>query len=262
MQLLLHGIRTWMLVGTDNPYATNGMKFIAKYLSALRNEDTNEINHRVLREVFEYFLNVTSREVTIRFRICQLINWILQSMNSDDVIDEEMFADVSTYMCGRMKDVSPLVREQAVYALQRLQVPDKPDDEITKIYKFHMVHDPSALVREAVCVAIDYNALTKPTLLNRLWDVDDRVRRRIYRQIVKYPASSLDVKQRWMLLQEGFADRSAILAFLSNTLLPQWLEEHNSEYVKLLSSLNPDGNPEEVQQYVELAKQVLHILFK
>lgn len=47
----------------------------------------------------------------------------------------------------RLQDTRGAVRCRAALALQRLQNPMEPDDEVTRAYRFHMSCDPSSSVR-------------------------------------------------------------------------------------------------------------------
>lgn len=264
MQFFLKGIRLWMHFDESNSFANLGLEFLAKYLSTLRwDDDSDSITHPILRSVFEYFLKTTSLSTNIRFRICQFVNLLLAAMSSEANIDDEIFEDIMAYMGARIKDSSPTVRVQAVYALQRLQLPDNPDDAVVRIYSFHLSNDPSPLVRQAILKSIGRNAMTVPVILDRLWDVDERVRRRTYLQMSSHPVKTYKVAQRLMLLEQGLNDHSeSVRKIVHGVLLPQWLQWYGGKHLPLISALKLDANIEEVQRFLKIAKQALFILFK
>lgn len=244
-------------------YANIGLEFLAKYLSSLRCEDPDNITHPILKSTFEYLLKTISLQINVRFRICQFVNMLLASMSSEANIDDDIFDEILKYMSERMKDLSPTVRVQAVYALQRLQIPENPDDCVVRIYSYHLSNDPSAHVRQAVLKSIGRNAITVPIILERLWDVDDRVRRRTYLQMSSHPVKSYKVAQRLQLLEQGLNDHcESVRKIVHGVLLPQWHQSYNKQYLSLISALKLDANQEEVQRFVKTSKQALFSLFK
>lgn len=263
MDYFLKGIRIWMKYDESNIYANIGLEFLAKFLSSLRFDDPDAITHPILKTTFEYFLKTISANNTVRFRICQFVNLLLSSMSTEANIDDEIFEEILKYMTERMKDLSPTVRVQAVYALQRLQIPENPNDAVVRIYQYHLNHDPSALVRQAILKSIGRSTCTVPIILERLWDVDERVRRRTYLQMSSHPVKTYKVAQRLMLLEQGLNDHSeSVKKIVGGVLLPQWLQSYGRQYLTLISALKLDANQEEIQRFVKISKQALHILFK
>lgn len=263
MAHFLRGIRIWMKKDESHRYANIGLEFLAKYLSSLRCDDPDVITHPILKSTFEYLLKTISLQINVRFRICQFVNMLLASMSSEANIDDDIFDEILKYMSERMKDLSPTVRVQAVYALQRLQIPENPDDCVVRIYSYHLSNDPSAHVRQAVLKSIGRNALTVPIILERLWDVDDRVRRRTYLQMSSHPVKSYKVAQRLQLLEQGLNDHSEPVRKITHSvLLPQWLQSYNKQYLSLISALKLDANQEELQRFVKITKKALFSLFK
>lgn len=114
-------------------------------------------------------------------------------------------------LCNALQDVSPKVRVQALNAMQRLQSPDDPNDAIVRLYQHHLSSDPSASVRMAVITSIGRNFHTLPSILERLWDCDERVRRHTYVQMCSYPVKSYKVAQRLIFLEQGLNDHSEVV---------------------------------------------------
>lgn len=263
MRFFLKGIRIWMKMEESNSYANVGLGFLAKYLSSLRCDDPDTITHPILRTTFDFLLKNISLITNVRFRICQFVNLLLGSMSSEANIDDDIFDEILRYMNERMKDTSPSVRVQAVYALQRLQIPENPDDHVVRLYSYHLSNDPSVQVRQAILKSIGRNPLTVPIILERLWDVDERVRRTTYLQMSSHPVKNYKVAQRLMLLEQGLNDHSdSVRKIVHSVLLPQWLQSYNKQYLKLISALKLDANPEEIQRFVKITKKALFILFK
>ncbi len=63
----------------------------------------------------------------VRYRCCQLINNLLNSMGDDAQIDDELYDRIYECMLQRLRDVFPIVRVHAVFALARLQDPTDLD---------------------------------------------------------------------------------------------------------------------------------------
>lgn len=113
-------------------------------------------------------------------------------------------------MLDRLKDISQNVRVQAVYAMQRLQTPEDPTDPIVKMYQYHLASDPASVVRKAVITSIGRNVHTIPSIIERLWDIDERVRRHVYVQMCSYPVRSYKVSQRLTFLEQGLNDEDSV----------------------------------------------------
>ena len=129
-------------------------------------------------------------------------------MGVEAALDDSICDRIMGYMINRLRDINPNVRVQAILALQRLQVPDNPDDIILKTYQFHLNSDPSPKVRQAVISSMGRNYNTIPYILERLWDIDEKVRKHTYLNMSSYPVKSYKVSQRLMLLEQGLYDRS------------------------------------------------------
>lgn len=91
--------------------------------------------------------------------------------------------------------------------MQRLQIPDDPDDHIVKMYTFHLASDPSVAVRQAVLTCLGRNTHTIPVILERLWDIDEKVRWHVYVHMSNYPVKTYKVAYRLTFLEQGLNDR-------------------------------------------------------
>jgi len=74
-----------------------------------------------------YIQNHKARDKAARFRICQLINRLLQNLGEDAAIDDSLYEEVYSAMQIRLRDKFPVVRMHAVLALARLQDPSDPN---------------------------------------------------------------------------------------------------------------------------------------
>lgn len=262
MARFLKGLRVWMKFDETNKYANLGLKFCAKYLTSL-GDDAAMDTHPTLVSTFDFLLNTVSLTTTVRFRLCQFVNLLLSFMGSEAALDDIICNNIMKYMLDRLKDLSAAVRVQAVQALQRLQTPDNPNDKIVRSYLFHLANDPSSAVRMAIITAVGRNFHTIPSILDRLWDIDERVRRHTYLQMSSFPVKSYKVEQRVKFLEQGLNDDSdGVRKVVTSVLLPQWLTSYQRKYVALVSALKLDANENEIKRFVKITKQALFVIFK
>ena len=69
---------------------------------------------------------------SVRYRVCQLINRILNSMGESASLDDDLFSTIYDTMLQRLMDKRPAVRVQAILALNRLQDPRNKDCPVIK----------------------------------------------------------------------------------------------------------------------------------
>lgn len=258
----LNGLRVWMKFDANNVHANVGLKFCAKYLTTLANDVTVD-THPMLVSTLDFLLERISLVANVRFRMCQFINTLLSFMDSEAALEDYICGNITQYMLNRLTDLSAAVRVQAIKALQRLQIPDDLNDGIQRSYLFHLANDPSPAVRIAVVSAIGMNVHTIPSIMDRLRDVDENVRRHIYMEMSRYPVKAYRVVQRIILLARGLNDESiGVREMVASVLLPQWLESYGNEYIALVAALKIDSNEIELKRFVKVAKQGLFALFK
>lgn len=188
------------------------MKFTAEFIASfnLQEGDTDDADdtHPLIIDTFKFLLSTTSPITTIRFRICQFVNLLLDSLGDEAVLDDDICDTIINYMSDKLQDLNASVRIQAIRALQRLQVPDDENDDIIKLYQFHLSHDPSNKVRMSILSAIARTPFTLPAIIDRLQDVDQGVRRQCLLQMASYPVQALSIEQRLSFITCGLNDRS------------------------------------------------------
>lgn len=199
----------------------------------------------------------------IRYRICYFVNLILKELGPNAALDDHQCDDILEAMLDRVKDVSASVRKQAVLAMQRLQNPDNPSDVVVGAYMYHLTSDPSPNVRQCIITCMGRNYITIPHILERLWDVDEKVRRHTYVNMCNYPVRSYKVAQRLTLLEQGLNDTSAtVRKTVINFMLKTWIESYQQNYVALIAALKLDSNEEELLRFRRVAKQMLRVIFE
>ncbi|KAL0123746.1 hypothetical protein PUN28_005921 [Cardiocondyla obscurior] len=219
--------------------------------------ETTEPISPFLEKLFKFLLsNHNAKDKGVRFRICFFLNMLLNSMGDNAFIDDSLCDQITVNMMERLLDKSPKVREQAVFALYRLQDPSDDECPVIKMYVFHVLKDPNADVRKAVLTTMGKNQKTLQAALTRTRDIDDSVRKKAYEFISKITVRSLTIEQRERLLKDGLEDRSeSVRTCVSNVLLPSWLRYYKGEYLNLIHAL--DGG-----LGTETATSALQILFK
>uniref|UniRef100_A0A0K8V8N4 Condensin complex subunit 3 n=2 Tax=Bactrocera latifrons TaxID=174628 RepID=A0A0K8V8N4_BACLA len=252
-------IKTAMVADEGNEYADTTLLFCSKFVSSYDGEDT----HPVLIDMCKWLLTTISRNPHIRFRICQFVNMILKALGQEAALDDAICDRILEYMLHRLHDTSPNVRVQAILAMQRLQVPDNPDDPVLRAYQFHLCSDPSSRVRQAVITCMGRNYHTIPYILERLWDIDEKVRRHTYLHMSSYPVRSYKVSQRLTLLQQGLNDRSdAVRKVVVTIMLQQWIESYQKDLIAFISALKLDSSESEIDRFRKVTKQTLKEIFK
>lgn len=209
------------------------------------------------------FIQLSANDAHVRVRLCSLVTHIMSSFSQKAELDESIIENITDRMLYFMKDVAPSVRAQAVLALQRLQDPDNPDDLVTKAYIYHMESDPVSKVRQATLSAIAKKIQNMPSLIERLRDVDEKVRRHCYLQLATFSVKSYKIVDRISILNNGLNDRSDIVKkAVVNILLANWIGVYDYDYAELIRAIKIDSCEKELVKFRKLADQTLTEVFK
>lgn len=68
-----------------------------------------------------------ANDKAVRFRVCQLINKVLNNLGEEAQIDDELYDRIYVCMLERLRDKKPVVRVHAILAINRLQDPNDHD---------------------------------------------------------------------------------------------------------------------------------------
>ncbi|XP_059225519.1 condensin complex subunit 3 [Stomoxys calcitrans] len=252
-------IKSAMVADETNEFAHTTLLFCAKFVGSFEGEET----HPLMADTCHWLLTTISNNQHVRFRLCQFVNMILNALGQEATLDDVICDRILEYMVGRLVDVAPNVRVQAILAMQRLQVPDNPDDPVLRSYQYHLCADPSPRVRQAIITCMGRNYHTIPYILDRLWDIDDKVRRHTYLHMSSFPVRSYKVSQRLTLLEQGLNDRNeSVRKVVTTIMLQQWIESYQKDLVSLISALKLDSNEIELNRFRKIAKQALKEIFK
>lgn len=188
---------------------------------------------------------------------------ILKGLGPEAILGDDICDSILAYMMSCITDVSPSVRTEAIMAMQRLQAPENPDDPVIRCYQFHLCSDPSARVRQTIISCIGRSHRTFPYILDRVRDVDDRVRRQAYLNLSIFPVKSLKISERLIILENGLNDRcGAVLKAVSNVLLKQWVDAYNKNYMALITALKLYADEEELIRFRKITAQTLQCIFE
>ncbi|KFB36539.1 AGAP007568-PA-like protein [Anopheles sinensis] len=261
MKSFIQVIKRQMQHEESNEYANNVLKFCAKFVAEPEYSEQS-VTHPVMESIFNWLLSTISGAPLVRFRICQLVNLILNALGSDATLDDTICDKILRYMLERMRDVSQQVRVQAVLALQRLQDPSSPEDTVVRAYTYHLDKDPSAKVRQTIITCLGRNYRSIPNILERLWDVDDRVRRHTYMQMSSFPVRQYKVAQRLKFLEQGLNDHSeSVRKVVRNVMIPQWIESYQRDCVAFVEALKLDADEQEMDRFRKTSKMALSEIF-
>jgi condensin complex subunit 3 len=193
-----------------------------------------------------------------------MITNTMSSFSQKAELEETIIEKVIERMLYFMKDTSPLVRTQAVFALQRLQDPENTnEDPVTKAFIYHMESDPVPKVRQAAITAIAKKLTNIPAVLERLYDVDEKVRRHTYQQMASYSVKSYKIADRINILNAGLNDRSDLVKkSVNNLLLSNWIGVYDYDYAEFIRAIKLDSNEQELIKFRGLAEMALTEIFK
>ncbi|KAG8284844.1 hypothetical protein J6590_093704 [Homalodisca vitripennis] len=108
-----------------------------------------------------------------------------------------------------------------------------------------MTHDPSHEVRRAIIQKIAVNKMTLASILTRMKDIKDAVRKEAYVVISRFLIRQFTIKQRQLILECGLGDRSEISQnFVIEVLVPKWLKYFNNNYYEFLECIHVEKIPE------------------
>ncbi|KAJ6635929.1 Condensin complex subunit 3, partial [Pseudolycoriella hygida] len=248
-----------LMQGDMNEFKNRGLKFMAEFVSTFQSEDM----HSLFDSMFMWIFKTVSLNVNVRLRLCEFVNRMLNALPADGDIEEYHCTEILSYMFDRLKDTSPYVRVEAIKALCRLQMKDDPEDAVTKIFLFHLEHDPNPMVRRAVISSIARSNHTVPYIMGRLSDVDERVRRSIFAHMSNFAFNRYSIEQRVTLLERGLNDSSVNVRNITlNIMLKNWLASCKNCIMSLLSSLKLDGNESVMRQFRSVARMSLLSIFR
>lgn len=192
-----------------------------------------------------------------------MVTSIMALFSQKSEIDEDILDKITKRMLFSSKDSSPLVRAEALCALQRLQDPENSEDPVTKAYIYHMESDPAPKVRQSVITAIAKKFPVFPAILERLQDVDEKVRHHTYIQIASFPVKTHKIVDRMAILQAGLFDRSELVKkVIVNMLLPNWIAAYENNYVSFVYAIKLDSKDEVMQKFRKLSQKALSEIFK
>lgn len=188
----------------------------------------------------------------------------MSSFSQRAEIDEPIMDEVTDRMIATfIKDISPVVRQQAILALQRLQDPDNPEDQVTRAYIYHMESDPASKVRQAAITAIAKKLPIFPHILERLHDNDEAVRRHTYLQMSSVPVKAYKIADRISILEAGLYDRSDMVKkAVNNILIPNWTAAYENNFTEFIKAIKLDSSDAELLKFRNLAQDALNAIFK
>ncbi|CAH3143074.1 unnamed protein product [Porites lobata] len=246
-----------MVVFNREPAVERVIDFAAKY-ATLKDHRTSEpqkngqgsddeqdnASNAFLDFLFTFLLDShEAKDKAVRFRVCQLINKLLNNMDDDAVIDDDLADRIFESMLTRLLDKFPAVRVQAVAAISRLQDPTDAECAVISSYLKLMSSDSSAEVRRAVLLNIALSTQTLEGVIGRTQDVTESVRKLAYRILAeKVSIRSMSIAQRMQLLSSGLNDRSdSIKELCTQELLGGWLKSFDRDAIQLLKCLDVEG---------------------
>lgn len=259
----LNGMRRLLRTEMVNDDPLILLRFFVKFLASLRCLPTEEGFHVIVDGIVFFLVGHTSSRSVVRANVCKFIDMLFKGLSDDVDIGDELHTKLVKCLEMHMQDTVVNVRTQAAYALCRFQDPDDKNDEVLRIYKYHLSHDPAVPVRLAILSSIARNAITVPFIIERLRDIDEKVRRAAYLQMSSYPVRQLKLSQRQQFVKHGMTDHSAaVRKVVKDVLLPQWFQSYGKQYLVFLKALKLDANYEDIKDFTTFSKNALIAQFK
>ncbi|XP_063165924.1 condensin complex subunit 3 [Candoia aspera] len=248
----VHYLKYALVLYKREPAVDQVINFVAKFLASFCNSEKEdaeeeEMENPFLSYLFTFLLESHhANSKAVRFRVCQLINKLLESLPENAQIEDELFDQINNAMQLRARDKVPNVRIQAVLALSRLQDPNDDRCPVVNIYNSLIETDSNSEVRRAVLSCIGPSVKTLSKIIGRTMDVKEAVRKLAYQVLAeKVHVKALTIAQRVKLLQQGLNDRAAcVKEVVQKQLLQAWLRLTEGNILELLHLLDVESCPE------------------
>lgn len=258
-------IMLFLIRDEADEYAARSLKFLGTFVASFGEEVAEDGgSHPIIAQTFEEILEITSKQHHVRARICMLVTHIMSSFSQRAEIDENIMDAVIERMTTTfIRDISPVVRQNAIMALQRLQDPDNSEDQVTRAYTYHMETDPVGKVRQSAITAVAKKLPIISNILDRLQDTDEKVRRHTYMQMASFPVKSYKIADRICIMNAGLYDRSDMVKkAVNNILLPNWIAAYENNYPEFIKAIKLDSSDSDLLKFRQLAFDALTTIFK
>uniref|UniRef100_A0A5B6ZJY2 Putative condensin complex subunit 3 n=1 Tax=Davidia involucrata TaxID=16924 RepID=A0A5B6ZJY2_DAVIN len=233
------------------------VRFVAIFAST-RDSNHPSICDSFLEEFLRYLLvAAAATNKMARLRACQIISEIIMRLPDDAEVSNELWDEVTECMKLHVGDRAPIIRTFAVRALSRFAY-DSENGDILDLFLEALPLEQNAEVRKTIVLSLPPSNTTATAIINRTLDVSESVRKAAYCVLAsKFPLQSLSIKLRTIILQRGFADRSAVVTEVCLKLMKdEWLLKYcNGDPIELLKYLD-------VETYELVGESVMGSLLK
>lgn len=212
---LLEALREWLKCPIDNQYADTGLDCLVKFLIMMNgsNNQPNTKSHTLFVGCFTFLCITTSQVVDVRVRIYKVIAALLTKLNgAGHLIDIQLIDDLQAKVFDQLCNESEgEVRAQMLSALRWLQHPFDPQCTVTDRYRHHMTHDPAVCVRMVTLASIRRAPHIIPCIVDRLYDIETRVRKYCVLQLCGMPLERMVIEQRWRIVTTLLQEQSDVV---------------------------------------------------
>ncbi|RIA84784.1 nuclear condensing complex subunit [Glomus cerebriforme] len=240
-------------VKKGQPTAERVVTFISSFVKYCQIEDERDEhgdlrntidNNTLLSRFIEYLLKhllkgIHAKDKNVRFRVCQLINLVIDLI---EINDGDLYENLSDELFKRLLDKEPSIRFKAVEACSKLR---GNNVDVTEKLIGIMQNDPSADVRRAVLLNIEFNEKTIPYIFDRMRDIDASIRRDVYTRSAEEIGDFriLTIENRERLLKWGLMDRDfQVKKVCSNMVANNWIEHANNNLLEFLERIDVVGS--------------------
>ncbi len=178
-----------------------------------------------------------AKDSAVRFRVCQLVAAVFNTLDEDAEIDDDLWDDVVEAMVMRCRDKTVAVRLEAARCLRRLHEPDDLETTATAELISLMHTDKAKDVRRMALTSLGLDKKTLPHIIECTRDVEPTVRRAALRVVAEsIEIKALTIAQRIKLCHQGLRDRDAKVAQEMRQLVAtRWLPQCGYDVLELLS---------------------------
>ncbi|CAN6478174.1 unnamed protein product [Victoria cruziana] len=129
----------------------------------------------------------------------------------DSQVSDDLWDELVECMKRRMQDKIPIVRAFAVRSLSRFAT-DAENGDVVDLFRKSLPSESNSEVRKMLVLSMPPSNFTSLDIIERTLDPNESVRKAAYYVLAnKFPIQALSIKQRTVILQRGFVDRSPVV---------------------------------------------------
>ncbi|EFA02258.2 Condensin complex subunit 3-like Protein [Tribolium castaneum] len=243
----------------SNIFVTRVLTFLSGFCAEITKIETKEsgTNHFLTTIMSQVLKCSCLDDYNLRYNSCYFISRVLQDIGGDVQLEVELIDEIQDALLERMQENNVLIRLSTMSALIRLQDPGNPECPVVEAFSDALCSG-SVNVRKEAVTHIAPTRQTVDKLKDRVRDVDPHVRQTAFRRCGEIGAPYFRIVDRHMILTCGFKEtHPTVKNVFHNSLLPKWLNDYNSNYVRFIGALKLTADEEDVNNLIDLSKKLM-----